>query len=154
MPDNKLKQLIKQYNQLKKDAKELDEVYIVEYFKKHFEKYPNIQSIHLFGYVPGFNDGDPCNFKIQDPEIIFSDYDYSNIEDIGEDSLDEVASRGNGVFDGWSYEDGTSYRAIWNKTEKLIDLLPLHLLNLMFGDNFHLTITKESFIKGDYECGY
>lgn len=61
-------------------------------FKALFEQYPEIENINFTAYTMYFNDGDPCTYRVYEPNVVFKkEYienlknKYPDLEDIDEE---------------------------------------------------------------------
>jgi hypothetical protein len=72
---DELKEKIKETNKLVSEhAKEaLDKA-----FENIFNKYPEVVGFKWHQYVPSFNDGDPCEFYLNEPEYILYSKDFAD----------------------------------------------------------------------------
>lgn len=77
------------------DAKveQIREVGLVKLFGSFFESNPDIKAVSFVGYIPGFNDGDPCVFGLG--EINFAKEEADLDEETPEYSADDEE------FEGW-----------------------------------------------------
>lgn len=139
-----------------------------------------IEAARWHQYTPGFNDGDPCEFTVNDLEVKFSEdllSEYGNKEkstdkkkdeDEDEEEEDDVDED-----DGWvdSYEvesflkekiDVLNHKEIGLLEKQYEAACKLHgVLSSMegalldkFGDNIQITVTKKGIETEDYDCGY
>jgi len=121
-------------------VKEATSIMNVE-FRKVFEEFPELQNFSWRQYTPGFNDGDPCYFTVDNgPEsITINDNAHDN-----EAWVEQAGERVNGILDplidGWQERDkGTN----------------IDLLKQAFGDNVTVTINRDGTSGTQYyECGY
>ncbi len=65
------------------DAKvaEIREVGLVKLFGSFFESNPDIKAVSFVGYIPGFNDGDPCVFGLGEVNFAGPDATLEEIPD-------------------------------------------------------------------------
>lgn len=133
-----IKSIIDEVSTLKKEYQDKSK----EAFKKVLKEYfadSETQAIVWGQYVPGFNDGDPCEFSLTDvyfvvknfdPEDLQDPYDYdeSSIEDIHKDD------NANSIYD------------FLNANEDMLEE--------MFGVNVAVYVTPEAIIVNEYCCGY
>jgi hypothetical protein len=123
----------KKYNEiLNKIGKEV----FVELAKPVFEAHPEIIAVRWKQYVPGFNDGDPCLFRLCPSEIL--------IEPDGE-------------FLGEYSDDGDmpeEYHAASNAFDEALEELE-DACEMVFDSNAEITIHRDGKIEHDYyDCGY
>lgn len=116
---------------------------------------PGVEAIIWDQYTPYFNDGEPCEFSVNDPRIVFE----------GADEDDEYSDYGDGSVDSWSLdyyrEKNPEYLpkaalALTNEeTEELRNALNFSpfedVLEANFGDHAQVTATREGFNVEYYE---
>jgi hypothetical protein len=74
--------------QVKEQGKEL----LHKHFTEYFEANPEVEAVKWAQYTPYFNDGEPCEFTVHDPETKLvgdGDYDY-DYGGPGQKLIDEV----------------------------------------------------------------
>lgn len=159
-----LRQIIEDAKEeLKKQCSE----YIQTEYKKIFEKYPKLISFSAHGYVPGFNDGDPCTFSFSggdDVHIVYSEWsdiiqehfgyceDYNSKEDWIEDGKEKVS-----YCECNYYSDNYPDCEETNMIKDIVDFLnelEEDCINWIYGDNFELVFTRDGIEVNDYCCGY
>lgn len=120
------------------------------FFETLFAEHKDLEMVLVYGYTPGFNDGDPCThnqYSTLDADEINDTvdlWDLLEIEDETGDELEEINSK-------LSHEES-------NKIENKIDSID-DLLERVYYTDFYVfarrledgTIEIDS---GDYECGY
>jgi hypothetical protein len=109
----------------------------VELTKPVFEKHPEIEAIRWKQYVPAFNDGDPCVFRVCDSEVLLKDEDefYGDYSDCG-DSVPEQYEEALGAFD-------EALEQLEDASERCFD------------SNSEITIYRDGRVEVDeYDCGY
>lgn len=120
------------------------------FFETLFADHKDLDVVLVYGYTPGFNDGDPCTHTqysmLDGNEIndIVDLYDVLNIEEDEGDELEEINAK----------LSSDKYRTIESKIDGIDDLL-----ERVYYTNFYVLArrledgTVELSI-GDYECGY
>lgn len=95
-------------------------------FKTLFDKYPDIDHIQWTQYTPHFNDGDVCQFRVNQPEAYdINDNEFDDWDKIGEDAYSD-------------FDD------IWSDCDE-------ELLELCFGDGVKVTITADGVEVEEYD---
>lgn len=122
-----------------------------DHFKEYFERNPNVTCVRLCGYTPGFNDGDPCTFNMQDPMIytgepLESIEDYSGLEEDGSSSDESFVS-------SWGARKNESLTKAFN--DDLLDIHESVITSILNPYGFRVFVTKDAIeVEDDYDCGY
>lgn len=131
---------------------------LLPYLDNAFDK--GVLAIKWHQYVPGFNDGDPCEFTLY--EVLYTsnkkvaqawvedhsaDY-YFNDENTEYPDLDYVDDYQFTLGDG--HPDGLSHDVDVPVDEARFEMA----VRAEFGDDVTVVITPDSTYKFDYECGY
>lgn len=66
-----IQKVLDKTRELQEEIKSVGQSSIKEVFVSLFEQFPQIQSIRWTQYTPHFNDGEPCTFNVNDPEVSF-----------------------------------------------------------------------------------
>ncbi|BEH87980.1 hypothetical protein [Klebsiella phage phiKp_21] len=142
--------------ELKEMVKTVGEELIQEMYEQFFEKHPEVKFVSTVGYIPGFNDGDACEFT--------SDTEFSGdyVENLSEESLEDMVIAFGGepgeddLFDldtaenpNWNYQQ-------YNAAGKDVDV---DLLEKVYGYDWIVVAYKGidgtvSIVQEDYDCGY
>ena len=77
----KMRKLNQEIEAKKQELKKQSETLFRESVKEIFTKYPTLESFSWTQYTPYFNDGEPCEFSVNDPGIYLVD-DKTSEEDI------------------------------------------------------------------------
>lgn len=144
--------------QLDKAIEEVKNGGFKDVFMEYFEKNQDIQAVAFVGYIPGFNDGDPCVFGLG--EVNFATFDADLSADIPEwecygdehPGWLEISPAAPRYWSG-SWKENPDYdedavaivKFIYNNEE---------VMNELFGDNFKVVITREGIHVYDFDCGY
>lgn len=93
----KFKEQLKEHKRLGLILQEKGQSIFEEAAREIFKKYPNLDSFSWTQYTPHFNDGDPCNFRVNESLYLngISQYDendeaYAKITDDIDTLLDEL----------------------------------------------------------------
>lgn len=136
--------------------------------KNLIDETPEVLAIRWSQYTPGFNDGDPCEFSVNDLEVKFNpehlpvntektynDRDEEDEDDgfVAEPYLKDFFEHQTDVI---TFEEVSR---IEKKTElfyKIHQALAVAsgALEAAFGNNTQITVTKDGIETEDYECGY
>lgn len=120
-----------------------------------FHKYPFVRAIAWTQYTPYFNDGEACEFSVQDTHI-FTEYEFPKAED--EDEDDDITE--NSVYDGvdtWSLSHA-KYRKDWVTDEFVKDFKEFmtfqedeDAMETIFGDHVQVWITSDGIQVDEYD---
>lgn len=130
--------LIDEVASLKQEYQDKCKSAFKDILKDYFER-TNTQAIVWAQYVPGFNDGDPCEFSLTDVVCITDGFDKDNIQDV------------------YEYDDDESYKLDdSNESKALISFLVSNegMLEDMFGSHVMICVTPDEIITEEYDCGY
>ena len=94
-------------------------------FRMIFENHPEIKEIKINTWIPGFNDGDPCEFS--------TNFSYPTV---------------NGMEDGDGNDDLNEIVA------EYLEEIDEPFAQMVFGTNVEIVITKDSIRISEYDCGY
>ena len=119
--------------------------------KVFFDEYPQVKTIYWSQYVPGFNDGDPCEFSIND--IAFSPCDWQEID--GPNFGYEVDEKDREDFSYSTYQVPivTDFMKDMRKISTFLHSIPDHL-ERTFESNAFVRIHRDGIEVDDYDCGY
>jgi hypothetical protein len=166
-----LAQKIKEVENKQKELKKLEKVLskdVLSEMKSIITSATGVEAIRWSQYIPGFNDGEPCEFSINDLEIKFHkklSTAYKN-EEISQDeedednqgfiSADEAESFIKKNIDVMNFEDlkeaETQVEAMQKYHGVLVNLSDF--LQNEFGANVQITLTKKGIETEDYDCGF
>lgn len=110
-----------------------------EIFKEFFEANPTIRAVHWTQNTPGFNDGDPCYFGV-------NDFYYALKSEASE--YEELAHGGD--EEGWHYGYGSDTALESKATSDLYKTLPERVLEVAFGDGYSIIATPDGFTTEEY----
>lgn len=104
----------------------------------------HLSSIVITGYIPYFNDGEPCSFWLLPPQVEFGAYPGYEVEDF--------------EFGDWRWEDDQFkelvpekvYEDVAQEIHDKFSLLGQDLMNTIFGDHFRLTISPTGMDTEEY----
>ncbi len=112
----------KQVEKLRGELQKVGEQFLIENFKKTFEKYPMLERVSWTQYTPYFNDGDECTFR--------SNHEYADIEGL---------------------EYGTfQYEEVKKQVREFLSQLDDELMQGLFGNHVKLIVTKEGISINEY----
>lgn len=112
-----------------------------------FEKVPEVQSIRWQQYTPYFNDGDACEFSVNDPSYKFDGVD------------EEAGDYGDGYIDNWSLTYNSETKPLYEKYGSIFQSFAHTMCNTLekvlevtFGDHIVVQIDRgsEDFLIEDY----
>lgn len=142
-----LKGLQKITKDYKKQMKSEGKKAISKGAKELFEKYPVLEAIRWQQWVPGFNDGEPCEFTVGEVNFQFNDKSIQGDEENWyEDTCEDfVVSSGS---------NNSQMAKDLNKFSSAVAELE-DMLEETFGANQEITIRRSGKVTvEDYECGY
>lgn len=135
----KTEELTQKIRDLNKEFKASAQKIFQESMADLFEAEPLLESINFKGWIPEWMDGEECVFE--------TDIDYCQINNLDEDDCN--LRRGEGEIK--NVED---YEAMRDRVISFLNEFDEDMLQLVFGSNFELTITKDSIKVDEYDCGY
>jgi len=152
-----LDSLIQDFISYQEQFRKLATEKLKEFFVKFWEENPAIKAVTWNQYAPYFNDGDPCEFSVNDPY-------FTNAE--GKD-LEDITSWGEydgGKEDIWSeYSFSGRYGAVAREgvdplsTKSLSSLLTSEVMKPImeaFGSDITIIATREGFQVDDFSGGH
>jgi len=144
-----LERLRQAYDELQKNA----EAEFLAFFAKFWEKNPGVEAVIWTQYAPYFNDGDPCEFSVQ--EMSFTNAKGPDLEDFRhceyEGENEEVWS--DCYFGGkWGSPAPEGVSEEWtNALTRLVHSLVLEpVLKSMFSEDSKVIATREGFNVDDF----
>jgi hypothetical protein len=164
-----LKDRLSKIDQIRADLKTAEESAtkdIMNLLKDLMRSNPMLAAVRWEQWIPGFNDGDSCEFTIGDLKVKFSD-DLVNKEN----SKDEEDDNSNEEFLDTDYQveeffkrqinilnhkEMTQLKKSVNIANEVFAKLTYmeDQLESMFGSNMQITVTAEGVETEDYDCGY
>jgi hypothetical protein len=167
---NELKEKIKETNKL---VSERAKTALDKAFEDIFDKYPEVVGFKWRQYTPTFNDGDPCVFRLSEPDYILYTKEFAdkvpaealaskavfiyNVSEVDEDDED------NSVLEESELEAGQvrcvsfyrDYKGDLNAAQKEIEALfqgdVEDIFEYAYGDGYTIIATKEGLTVEDYE---
>lgn len=151
--------LLEERAELNKRFQEKAQELFKETTKEFFEKNPAVTAIIWTQYTPYFNDGDTCEFSVNDP--YFTNADGDDIDDLSswgeyEGNNDKVWSESAWGFKYTKERDpeadfsGVDMASV-NKMSELIQSSDMEdVMEAMFGDHVRVTATRNGFDVDDY----
>ncbi len=151
--NKKLAKLKKLQEDFEKKTKENGGAIIREAFDEYFAKYPEVEAVRFRSYIPGFNDGDVCEYTLDlyDPGIkLFSEKfligEYDLDDNYDDDSFTEKEAER-------LLEITEPYRKAFEEYASMFKGLK-KIFQLSFGDNAKVTAYRDKYVVEDYDCGY
>lgn len=155
---NKLDTLITEYDEMKLKFQKQAQGVFKEYVKEFFEKNPGINVIKWAQYTPYFNDGEACEFRVNDPT-------FSNATDVNEvnswgdyEGEDEKIWATHGTWGIQYIEDEALRKQVEGYGDAMDEFSTTicssameDILLSMFGDHVEVTVTREGIDVTDYE---
>lgn len=124
-----------------------------EFFSTFWEQNPAIKAIIWTQYTPYFNDGEPCEFSVNDPY-----YTNAEGEDLDEISYGEYEGDTDGVWSEYSFGgmyDGETPEGVNPESTKQLSKLVCSevmepVMKAMFGPDSKVIATREGFRVKDF----
>ncbi len=139
---------------------------------KNLASLPGVEGFRWSQYVPGFNDGDACEFTLNDLEIRLSGETKQALNPSNEESEDEDEDDEENNDEDWVGVDNLDVKdiiahqqiadmgvdpAVFLKSVNAIarSLYDIEdLLRSEWGENVQITVTKDGIETDEYDCGY
>jgi hypothetical protein len=112
--------------------------------KIFFETYPEF-IVSWTQYTPYFNDGDPCTFSVNNPELFVSEDDFHSFDG----------------FESWSFYEGRFLEEcpnlgveVWSDWKDLADFMaeiPDQIYEEIFDNHVRVVASKEGFLVESYD---
>jgi hypothetical protein len=130
---------------------------LLPYFKAAFES--GITAVKWAQYTPGFNDGDPCEFTVNDPRVTTNALVAQAWLDNEDPDLEEAyPGKEYDYYDEWDYEsthdhpDGLT-QATWPDVP--VDSGRFEdAVRSKFGNDIEIVVTPNRVVTFEYSCGY
>jgi hypothetical protein len=139
----KLKNIQKQFEELHKQMKKEGLNAFKEAAKEVLDKHPTVEAFKWNQYTPGWNDGSPCTFHVN--------WDSITAKPFNPPEGDAYTFDGSDFFED-PYNLPEDIAAAVEEFSELIG--PEELMEMIFGDNVEVTVTRESIETAEYDCGY
>jgi len=177
-----IKEMVERYNELRKEMMGKLETNFSTLFDEFFEQVPEVKYISWCQWVPGFNDGDPCVFRMGDFNFILADSLNEDDEPITvNDLLGESYPFDNNSnlfqitreFGDWYKEKYPQDVEKWNKElqeilgergpiivekikemQTILNQIPEDIYENIFDSNASIVIEKGKTHTEEYDCGY
>jgi hypothetical protein len=152
---DKLSSLQEEKKQLEKDAIALLKGTLQQLLKD----IPELEGVRWSQYIPGFNDGEPCEFSVNELEVKFA-----GISEADCNSIESLTGETDGYGPIAEQIDILQYAVLKEKYgDKLFKYLEKvndtiydleDSLQTAFGDNARVVVTKDGIEVEEYDCGY
>ena len=147
-------------NEYVKTVKKMGKASVADACKEFFGKYPEARLIMWSQYIPGFNDGDVCEFHMADINLVVDVAD----KETGKSLLPSLKEMKANKYEGYLSDNGTFNEVCFKPTTpemakdwtKLVKLLNNEdLMERMFGANATVRVWCDGKVEVDeYDCGY
>ncbi len=114
-----------------------------ETFKEFFDTHPDCAALRWSQYAPYFNDGEPCQFSVNDFRVKMT----ASPEDAGDD---EDGFEDTWIWEGHSQKDNEAFKTV-AQAVKSLQRIDDELFELAFGDHSEVTATRDGFEVEEYE---
>lgn len=138
------------YEQQKTQACEKFKLAFQEFMKDFFKLVPTIKRVTWEQYTPYFNDGDSCEFSMNEPTFA----NFISNDDYDEDEDEEIDETGLWEFSSWELREYDKY-GLTEEQKKLVEYVIEIIENNedffydMYGDHQQVTVTENG-IESDY----
>lgn len=105
-------------------------------FKKVFDAHPELIALQWRQYTPYFNDGEPCEFSVQDMEMRLSTTPADAHGDYDDEGFETTYGR----------KSGPVIEAV-----RALGRIDSEIYEVVFGDHCRVTATREGFEVEEYE---
>lgn len=129
-----------QRKELLKEFKVEGSALMAEGFKRVFEEHPRLEGVRWKQYIPNFNDGEPCVFRVCDPTLL--------VTGLTEDMryADKHGYRDSAY--GYDTETAAVFNAAYDAVCAV--LVDEDLLEALFGSDGRITITRDGNLVNEY----
>jgi hypothetical protein len=175
---SKLQALADKLNEAKSAMKRDGEEALKEAFSEFFSKHPEASAIVWCQYTPYFNDGDPCEFRVNEAELKVDadkmavdvakffkedegdDENYHHGDGCAVNALEMVSSTKYSFYDDYRKERDVIQRNLTRSEQSLVDDFTAlakqldsldDMLQTVLGDHILVTVTPEGIETSDYE---
>ena len=129
------------------------------------QKYPTVKAFYWTQYTPYFNDGDRCEFSVNDVSVSFKDVSNDSsaseqVRESDEEVEDEPAEedednydydeRG-GFLDYYSLGRDDPRRIVIQEINSFVQAIPADLMESAFGDGMRVVVDRDGVETMDYE---
>ena len=145
--------LLDEQRELQKKFQATAQALFKETTKEFFDKNPNVTAIVWTQYTPYFNDGDTCEFGVNDATFTNAP-DPSNVRWGEYDGDEEVAADGSEIFAWESWGDAPEGLNVemCKAFDRMICSSEMEdVMKAMFGDHVKVVATREGFDVDDYD---
>lgn len=145
--------LLDEQRELQKKFQATAQALFKETTKEFFDKNPNVTAIVWTQYTPYFNDGDTCEFSVNDATFTNAP-DPENVRWGDYDGDEEVAADGSEIFAWESWGDAPEGLNVemCKAFGRMIGSSEMEdVMKAMFGDHVKVVATREGFDVDDYD---
>ena len=145
--------LLNEQRELQKKFQTTAQALFKETTKEFFDKNPNVTGIVWTQYTPYFNDGDTCEFGVNDATFTNAP-DPENIRWGEYEGDEETAADGSEIFtwEGWGEAPRDLDQGMCNAFSRMICSSEMEdVMKAMFGDHVKVVATREGFDVDDYD---
>lgn len=145
--------LLDEQRELQKKFQATAQALFKETTKEFFDKNPNVTAIVWTQYTPYFNDGDTCEFNVNDATFTNAP-DPENVRWGEYDGDEEKAADGSEIFawEGWGDAPEDLNVDMCNSFSRMICSSEMEdVMKAMFGDHVKVVATREGFDVDDYD---
>lgn len=143
-----MEMLKQQMEELRTHYRSVGSALVKQELKALFNSHPKLESFEFTGYIPYFNDGEPCEFGIHEDYTVVNGInpqgdDYNNNPYIERLYIGrEQSPDGSGYGDNLKYDPELG--AMYDDVYKVVTSLPEDIARQAFGDHFKVTVTKNA----------
>jgi hypothetical protein len=175
-----IEKITQEIKQLQEELNKKSKTVLEESLSTFLKETPEISSISWCQYIPGFNDGEACEFSRTDINFALADLD-ANPDDEDDEDDEDLDDEGVNPFEkprAYVYEHKhekyyndlileyemkvkkygeTRFNEVATNIEyikKLINAIPENTLEGLYGVNVKIKITKDKTTTDDWDCGH
>jgi hypothetical protein len=127
-----------------------------EAIKEAFEEFSELEAIKWKQYTPSWNDGEACEFSVDETKIKFIDDDEAGDNEDGFIAQYDLYEYSNQLRKNFPKEDSVSILkiSIIKEIDILLNFISEDDKKDLFGNDVEITITRQGTKIEDYECDY
>lgn len=146
----KLEELADEQNGLKARLRKEGEVAVKEALNEFFEAHPEVVGIAWAQYTPYFNDGDPCYFRVADPEFYLTE---EGQKAIGKEPREVFVDDISFTYCDEGFSTYSLKGQLKKDAEKLVELFEVleDTLEMVFGDHAEIVATRDEIRVDQYD---
>jgi hypothetical protein len=146
-----IQRVLDKTRELQKEIKEVGQGSIKEMFEAIFKQAPAVLAVKWTQYTPHFNDGEPCVFNVNEPEVQFAEGTFlakAHEEGRSYPEQDEYAD-GEEFYDKWTFRvQQKTVADLINEVYTVFQEID-QVMQAVFGDGVQVTVTRDGDVEID-----